>query len=303
MKIKKIISILVICAVLAVPFSVSAAVLEVDTGSPMFKADTWQNNEGNDEVCPLIKAFEPGPTRPTGGVANSEISRYSGCVNVNQDQLEGAQVFINGSATNSVIFPFTETVVLDKINLKWNNGTRQYFFFAYTSTDGQNWTEINFTGDNIRRGTCAVTYDDYGDLAGPAVENVWISHPAGEEGNEQVAIITFTFAPADPTNYLKLTFYGNDGGQGINEVTHPWISFNSLSFEGSVAAAEAPAEADTGAGGGDPADIPAPAPEVAAPPAPAAVPAAAPPTADPVSLIILGSVISAAGLVIAKKRK
>jgi hypothetical protein len=109
---------------------------------------------------------------------------------VNQDQLEGEQIIINGSATNSVTFPFVETVILDKINLKWNNGTRQYFFLAYTSMDGTNWTEIDFTGANMRRGTVAVTYDDFGDLAGPAVENVWISAAAGEEGVEQVAPIT-----------------------------------------------------------------------------------------------------------------
>ena len=52
----------------------------------------------------------------------------------------------------------------------------------------------------------------------------------------------------------------------------------------------------TGAGGGDPADIPAPAPGGPAP-------APAPVTADPITLIVLGSLISAAGAVIVKKRK
>jgi len=48
-----------------------------------------------------------------------------------------------------------------------------------------------------------------------------------------------------------------------------------------------------------PAVVDAPAPVVAAPVAPAPAPA----TADPVSLIVLGSIISAAGVIIAKKRK
>jgi len=252
-KFSKILAIALIM-MLVFPQAVMAAdLLEVDTASPMFKADTWQNNEGNDEVCPLIKAFEV-TAMPPSGTPNSEVSRYSGCVNVNQDNLEGEQVFINGSATNSVIFPFKETVNLESITWKWNNGTRQYFFFAYISTDGENWTEIDFNSSNIRRGTCEITYDDYGDLAGPAVENIWISNPAGSGADDDVLPITFTFAPAGATNYLKFVFYGNDGGQEANEVTHPWISFNSLAITGSVASADTPANdepaADDGASAG-----------------------------------------------------
>ena len=57
-----------------------------------------------------------------------------------------------------------------------------------------------------------------------------------------------------------------------------------------------PEPEELGAGGGDPADIPAPV--VEAPPA-----APAPVTADPISLIVLGAVISVAGAAIARKRK
>ena len=62
-----------------------------------------------------------------------------------------------------------------------------------------------------------------------------------------------------------------------------------------------PAAADLGTGGGDPADVPVPA--APAPVAAAPAPVSAPQTADPITLIALGSIISAAGLIIAKKRK
>ena len=67
-----------------------------------------------------------------------------------------------------------------------------------------------------------------------------------------------------------------------------------------LGAAPAPAVVeveDLGAGGGDPAEIPVPVVEAPAPAAPAPV------TADPITLIVLGSLISAAGVVIARKRK
>jgi len=258
---------------LILPQAVMAAdVLEVDTASPMFKADTWQNSEDSDEVCPLSKVFDVTPMPPSG-TPNTEVSRYSGCVNVNQDNMEGDIVFINGSATTSVTIPFKETVNLESVTWKWNNGTRQYFFFAYISMDGANWTEIDFNSSNIRRGTCDVTYDEDGDLSGPAVSNIWISSAAGSGADDDVLPITFTFAPSGATNYLKFIFYGNDGGQELNEVTHPWISFNSLKITGAVAAADAPAAAEEtpAAGGGD-------APEAPAVPAPA--PATSPPAAS-----------------------
>ena len=59
-----------------------------------------------------------------------------------------------------------------------------------------------------------------------------------------------------------------------------------------------PAAEELGAGGGDPAEL-AP---VAAEPISAPVPAPAPITADPISLLILGSIISAAGISIARKK-
>jgi len=284
---------------LVLPQAVMAAdVLEVDTASPMFKADTWQNSEGSDEVCPLSKVFDVTPMPPSG-TPNTEVSRYSGCVNVRQDNLEGEQVFINGSATTSVIFPFKETVNLESITWKWNNGTRQYFFFAYISMDGENWTEIDFNSSNIRRGNCDVTYDEDGDLSGPAISNIWISSPAGSGADDDVLPITFTFAPSGATNYLKFLFYGNDGGQEVDEVTHPWISFNSLKITGTAAAAEAPAAVEEApAGGGD-------APEAPAVPAPAPAPAPAPsaPTGDAgITALIALFAIAAAGMVVLRKK-
>jgi len=290
MKIRKIISFLAVAAFLftALAVGVSAAVLEVDVNSPMFFADTWQNNEGNDEVCPLIYAFEV--TRmPPSGTPNYEVRRYSGSVNVNQDMLEGEQVIINGSATNSVTFPFVETVVLDRVTWKWNNGMRQFFFFVYTSMDGENWTEIDIISDNVRRGSTPMTFDDFGDLGGPAVENVNISAAPGTEDDDEPLPITFVFAPGNVANYIRFTFFGSDGGQEVDEVNHPWISFNSLSFEGSI---YIPTEDE-------------PAPEITDEETPIVpvVTTPAPQTADPITLIALGSLVSAAGILITKKRK
>jgi len=80
-----------------------------------------------------------------------------------------------------------------------------------------------------------------------------------------------------------------------------WIRPENLTtFELAAKPPEPEPEPEAGAGGGDAAELPAPAP-VAEAPAPA--PAPAPVTADPVSLIVFGSLISAAGVIIARKRK
>ena len=106
-------------------------------------------------------------------------------------------------------------------------------------------------------------------------------------------MIKFGFAAPATANYIKITFYGNDNATGNLEVGNHWLSFNNLSFDGTIY--EAPAEV-----------APEPANEVAAPaPAPAAVSTSgtAPATADPISIIAIGAIISAAGIIIAKKRK
>ena len=297
MKIKKIISILVICAIAAVPFtvSVSAAILEIDTGSSMFKVENWwQNNEDNDEVCPLTKVFDV-TGMPPGGTPNSEVSRFSTSLNVNEGNMEGSGPLFDseGRAYVNVIFPFKETVNLESVTWKWNNGTRQYFFFVYASADGENWTEVELT--NAGRVTAAATFDDSGSAGGSAIDNIWMSPPSGNGDDGDVLPITFGLSASDPVNYIKFAFYGNDGGQGVEEVTHQWVSFNSFSVTGSIAAAEepvAPVEESAAA----PADIPEPAPGAAAP-------APAPVTGDPITLIALGSVISIAGAIIIKRKK
>ena len=108
----------------------------------------------------------------------------------------------------------------------------------------------------------------------------------------------------------------HDGGrssQAFLDGMHPGVDTqnnNPSEFRGSLTLGAAPAPAvvvaepaGIGENNGGPADIPAPA--VAAPaPAPAPEPEKpAPPTADPISLIIIGSLISAAGIAFAKKRK
>jgi hypothetical protein len=286
-----------IIALFAIP-SVSAMAANlneyVDQGSPEFKSDTWQNNEGNGEVFPLEKAFLTGPTRVVPG---DEQMRFSASVNINEGNMEGTgPSIVNGSAVNFVVFPFKETVKFDSVSLKWNSGVRSYFLIFYTSMDGQNWTEVEITG-NASKVTAAVTYSDFGDASGPAVE-CWKTVPTDFENNDEANpnILNLTFKQTAEAKYFRMALYGNDNNNlGADEVSHAWVSFGSLQFNGEVVVPAAATEPDA------PEAAPAAVNEPAAP-APAQTAAApAPRTADPIVLIALGSLISAA--VIIKKRK
>jgi len=105
--------------------------------------------------------------------------------------------------------------------------------------------------------------------------------------------ITISDAHTDFDRHSTAFFFDHDAA-GME--SNMWQNPSALKVLLVLGAAPAPAvvepEEELGAGGGDPADIPAPV--VAAP---------APQTADPVTLIVLGSLISAAGVVIAKKRR
>jgi hypothetical protein len=283
---KRISSILIAALlVLAVPMAVMAA-LPVDEAN--VKADNFQEN-GHEP-------FKMFLTDPIGdGV------RFAGHVNPDStgDLEEGEPVMVDGSATMSVTIPFTQTVNVESFNIRFINAARQYFFLVYSSMDGATWTDVN-VASNGAKGIVDPTSGPFGPGDGPAKE-LFVTVPAGNDDDGGINTLNFAFAAPVTANFIKITFYGNDNATGDLAVGNQWLSFNNLSFEGSIyVPEEAPVESDLGAGGGDPVDIPAPVVSNA-PAAPAG--SAAPPTADPISLIVLGSIISAAGLAIVKRRK
>ena len=222
--------------------------------------------------------------------------RFAGHVNPDTpfNLEEGEPVLINGSGTLSITVPFTQTVNVESFNVRWINPSRQYFFLVYSSMDGSDWSRVNVVS-NGSMGTVDPTVGPAGFDDGPAAE-VFVSVPAGDCPDYNVNTLNFAFDAPATANYIRITLYGNDNATGDLEVRNYWISFNNLSFEGSiyVPAAVEPEPADD-----EPAPVAADAPAVAA--AEAAKPA--PPTADPVTLLVLGSLASAAGLVALKKRK
>lgn len=219
-----------------------AAVLEVDTANSRFASDTWQNNVGGNEICPLINCIETTPTTgaANGGTDNNDIKRFTACLQAGSANIEGQLTFVNGGAVNNIVFPLKETAKIDSVTWKFNNGVRQYFLVFYTSMDGANWTEVNIT-ENAKKVSVGVTYDEGGTLAGPSVE-CYATTPAGTADNDDILPITFKFAQTAEANYLRVAFYGNDGGSGNLDVSNPWASFNSLKIEGSAAVQEAAVE-------------------------------------------------------------
>ena len=181
--------------------AVIAAVLEVDTSSPDLKSDTWQNNEPN-EVYPISKAFSTTHTRGDGD--GNPVERFCACIQDGTANIEGTLTFLdNGTAINNAVFPFKETVKIDSMTCKFNNGGRQYFFTFYTSMDKTNWTEVTITG-NAKKVKVENTWDKDGATDGPGVE-CYASTPAGLADNDDVNPITFTFAQTAEAKYFKIS--------------------------------------------------------------------------------------------------
>lgn len=237
---KKILSVVLVALLFAVlQMPLFAAVLEINTDSPEFKADTWQNNTSNEtsnEVCPLINALETTATTTNAGVDGMEIKRYTASLQAGTANIEGAVVFVNGSATSNVVFPLKEAATLDSLSLKFNNGERQFFFNVYTSMDGTNWNEISISS-GAKKVTLDNSYDENGETNGPGGIQCYASVPAGIADNNDIAIATFKFADSAETKYVKMTLYGNDGASGTNTIGNPWWSFNSLKIEGDIVTA------------------------------------------------------------------
>ena len=277
------------------PQVVMAAVLEVDTSNPAFKSDTWQNNEPT-EVYPIELAFSTTHTRGDGD--GNPVERFCANIQDGADNVEGQLSELNGSAINNAVFPFKETVRIDSVTWKWNNGGRQYFLLFYTSMDNVNWTEVEITG-NASKVKVENTYDPDGGLDGPAVE-CYATVPAGLADNDDVNPITFTFKQTPDAKYFKIVMFGNDGESGDLAVSHPWVSFNNMKFEGEIAPAaveEAPAAVDEAAsGGGEAADAEVAPVVVAVAPAPVA------PRVGDTSIIILAGIMLASGVVIYRRK-
>ena len=289
---KKGLAVLVVVLMLAMASTqtVFAAVLQVDMNNPALRTDTWEYNPP-DIVFTIDRAFDIAP------VAGDGQSRFSANVQVGQGNIagDGPTILPSGSAVNNAVFPFAETVRVNSVTLRWNNGLRQFFVRFYTSMDGVNWTEAAIT-NNAQRVTVSQTWDATGATAGPAAE-VFATTPAGLRADGTPDDITFTLQETPAARYFKIQGFGNDNATGDLAVVHQWFSFNNLIFEGSVYVPPPPPV--TGAEEAAPAaDAGAPAPQVAAP-------ATAPRTFDPITLAALGALAAGTGAVIvnAKKRK
>lgn len=207
--------------ILSTQISIFADVLEINTNSPMFKTDNWQKTATIDYNLP--KALNEGTI--------GDDNRFACIIQANQVDIQGEPVVINGSATCSIVIPFKETVNVDSFSIKFINPSRQYFFLVYASTDGENWTEVEIT-ENAKKAEIGVTYNANGELSGPAA-TTYVSTPAGAATDGDVNLITYKLNTVK-ANYFKITFYGNDGAQDVLNVTHAWISFNNLKFDGSI---------------------------------------------------------------------
>ena len=273
--------VIVLFTALTLQTAVTAAILEVDTGS--VKADNWQEGGYTPD-----KMFWQEPI--------SDDTRYAGHVNADAagDLESGEPVLINGSGSVSVTVTFTDTVNVEKFNLKFINPVRQYFLIPYVSMDGQNWTEAPLSG-NASKGTVESTYGAFGLGDGPAVES-YITVPAGNDADGDINVLTLTLAAPATAKYFKITFFGNDNATGDLAVGNQWISFNSLTFEGSIY--EEPVQAAT------PVVAAVETPAVVAAPAPAPVaPVTAPQTSDTtVIMFIIAVIFSFAGVVIFKRK-
>jgi len=109
--------------------------------------------------------------------------------------------------------------------------------------------------------------------------------------------ITFTWWRFDlPNNTEAFQYYRLYAEDRYHDQEQGIIQLSVVAVTGNVPGAAVEIEEELGVGGGDEADLPAPAPAQAAP-------APAPSTFDPISLIAFGALISATGILAAKKSK
>ena len=179
-------------------------------------------------------------------------------------------------AGESVTAVFDQVYHIQAVEIRFfRAGVREHLYTFEYSLDGSNWTEIKSTKAHS-------TADE--DLA--------------IFGEEDGYMETFPLVETVAAQHFRYTYEGRNDGATIGSVWEMYFILGEapaapVAVEEPAAAPVVVAEA--------PAVAPAPAPVT---PAPAqAAPAPAPSTADPISIIVIGSLISAAGVVIARKRK
>ncbi len=280
--------------ILAMAVSVSAAVLEIDVSN--ITADNWQNKVNETDPANHHVFIPQDAVADTLNMASPDatvVKRWNGSVRSADDSgCQGERVIVNGSSTTSITIPFVKTVNIQSMKMKFNNGERGYFFKMYISENGSNWTEITDISAGAERGNLVSTYDESGNFGGPALNDVFRSNPFGGT-SEDIAAGTITLAqPSVPAKYMKFVFYGHDGARGDWDVTDgsQWMGFNCLVVEGEVYEAPVLDANETAETAATPDETATAAPK-------------APQTTDPISIILIGAIMSAASMVIVLKKK
>jgi len=187
---------------------------------------------------------------------------------------------------DDVVITLSQPETVTSIDMMWFRGNeRMYHFEIESSTDGSTWTAVAMDNDTTS-GDPALQPADFPDAA---VTGFW----------ENFALTTPVTA-----QYWRMTYLGRyETGTLASAVGSLW---NIRFVTGDAPAATPtppPADPTPVADPTPPPADPAPVATPAAPTPAQTAPAAAPQTFDPITLIAVGAIASAAGVVIAKKRK
>jgi hypothetical protein len=183
-------------------------------------------------------------------------------------------------AGESLTAVFDKEYTIEAVEMRFfRAGVREHLFTFEYSLDGSNWTEIKSTKANSTADPSLQSDDD--DLA-------------QQEGYFE----TFPLVNSVNAVYFRYTYEGRNDGATIGSL---WdMRFVAGAGGAAVATPEVVPEVIA------PEILTEVAPEVVAPPttqAPAKPVTPSAKTGDPITLIVIGSIISAAGVVISKKRK
>ena len=219
-------------------FQITAAamtVLEIDINSPALTADVMGSSDYFENVVAASTfPYSYDPAVPSG----QWNSRLDG-----QGDFQGAPTIIDGSATTNPVYPFRETVSIQRVSFRPNNGERLFFFKLFVSADGSTWTEITEATGDITRTNLTNSWGPAGQLDGPPVQGVFVTNNVGNNARNHGNVVTINFAPTAPVRYLRFQFYGNSAGTLSTDTIAPagqWSGIRNLVVEGSVAAAAAP---------------------------------------------------------------
>ena len=176
-------------------------------------------------------------------------------------------------AGESVTAAFTQEYYVEALEIRFfRAGVREHLFLIEYSTDGTNWSTIESTKPHS--------------TADPSLEMF---------GEEDGYMETFPLVNPVMARYIRWTYEGRTDGATIGSVWEMHFLVGEPPAAPAEVAEEAPAVEEAAPAAAEEAP-PAPAPAVTAP-------TPAPRTADPITIIAIGAVVSAAGVIIAKKRK